>query len=952
MAVVITRKSCSFNEANAFYRVESYNASWRPATTSISVSLNASIGRIIPLTFANGWIFKWIVLSIYSDDVVANNRSILLHLQQNRGACTMPVASPWVVIFAWHWYTGWEEVFFSTTWTLPTGVVEGTRYFVKYKDANTFNISATADGTNINFTGTSTGTHYLWTTVSSKTATRLEYTSDFWTSSSLSQWFRHQYLNDVNFTGFDTDVTVDTTANKWRIVVFQTGWTSWRPQLWYGTDVWTYPHFAYCDTQVSLADWDILIVAHPCNIDKSFTTGCALGTSETAYNFAWMICFNPTATSKDDVWYLTCNSPVAPYTWTLKWTIVTNGRAGINLGSLTSRIPASNQLKIVFDTPLLWTVLPWFRWFFGKLSATYYRTGRSNNRIFWEYPTTIGTYLAADAELWQNKITVTWDITWWAINDTISIGWQNRIWLWEYKKYVIQSIDWQEITLTTNITTGKRFATGMVINLTQSKFWVVLQNNNTTGAGFVCMNPNALVFDWVFSLGVGYPSSSAEAKYYRDDYDEFLDNGFRNMSVEWNSNTAYVFAAAMNRIPRTNIDFTNWRWYRMQPNYPSGTTWRSNANYKCWKLIFRNVNTMCWYSGYPGISQERWDVDWFQNDNVRASWGMIASGRNWTIIKNVRINGCTAQGIIMNLNALNSTYENITINQSTTWFQNSSSAVSIGNTFNNITIGNLVACPSDYILLWYFDWVIKNSSWFITPWVWYETLNDSVPWTMVRFVNKENVATQDVVLATYGNLVRCWTGLTDTKVLIAWDNYSLRQEAIWWAISFMQKSPCGSRLGKSTFVSVYCDINSANYYAWVYKKPKLKITYDWWTVIEKEAVLQTGVQRVDLVFTPTTTIPEIIIEVISETDAIWTDAYVYRGHFEANIPTVRNLDNRVDALPLIDIGQLETNSTLVSDAVWKANPDFFETWTIGDWMKTINEWVQKASKLIPHNIDL
>lgn len=935
MTVVITRKSCSFNEANAFYRVESYNASWRPATTTTAVALNASAGRVIPLTFANGWVFKWIVLSIYWTDTVANDRSILLHLQQNRWACTMPVASPWVVTFNSHWYTGWEEVFFSTSWVLPTGVVAGTRYFVKYKDANTFNISATSGGTNINFTGTSTGTHYLRTTVSSKTATRLEYTSDFWTSTSVWLWYRHQYLNDVNFTGFGTDITVDTTANKWRIVAFSTGWTSWTPQLWYGTNVWTYPHFAYCNTQVSLNDTDILIVAHPCNIDKSFTTGCVLWTSETTYGFAWLVCFNPTATSKDDVWYLTCNSPAAPYTWTLKWTIVTNGRAGVNLGSLTSRIPAANQLKIVFDTPLLWTSTPWFKWFFGKTSTTYFLTGRSNNRILWEYPTTIGTYLAADAELLQNKITVTWDITWWAINDTISIGRQNVIGLWEYKKYIIQSISWQEITLTTNITTGKRFATGMVINLTQSKFWVVLQNNNTTGAGFICMNPNALVLDWVFSLGIGYLSSSAAGRYYWDDSDIFLDNGFRNMSVEWNSTTNYVFAWATSRIPRTNMDFTNWRGYRMQPNYPSSTSWVSNVNYKCGKLIFRNVNTMNSYAGYAGIAQERWDVDWFQNDNVRATHWFIMSWRSWSIFKNIRTNGCSTYGVYMNFNALNSSYRNISINQSTYGFWHASTAVSIGNSFDNITIWNIVDCTYDYLWQWYFDWVIKNSGWFITPAVWYENLNDSVPWTMFRFVNKEDVATQDVVWATYGNLTRCWTGLADTTVYWT-DSYSLRFDTIGWELMFCYDSPTGNIQWQSKIISVQCNIASANYWAGTYVLPKLTAIYDDWTELSCIAAQVTGWQKLFIPLETTTGSPIVRICLTTETDAIGADTYVYFWHFDWGIPTIRNMDNWADALPILDIWFLTATAATVRDAVMNADLSLYNlAWSFAKAIKTI-----------------
>jgi len=44
---------------------------------------------------------------------------------------------------------------------------------------------------------------------------------------------------------------------------------------------------------------------------------------------------------------------------------------------------------------------------------------------------------------------------------------------------------------------------------------------------------------------------------------------------------------------------------------------------------------------------------------------------------------------------------------------------------------------------------------------------------------------------------------------------------------------------------------------------------------------------------------------------------------ESNIPTIRLMDNRAEANPIVDIGQLETNSVLVADAVWKSNPILF-----------------------------
>jgi hypothetical protein len=68
------------------------------------------------------------------------------------------VATPGVVTIATAPSNG-NTVSFSTTGTLPTGIVAGTSYFVVNRTSTTFQISATSGGTAINFSGTQTGTH-------------------------------------------------------------------------------------------------------------------------------------------------------------------------------------------------------------------------------------------------------------------------------------------------------------------------------------------------------------------------------------------------------------------------------------------------------------------------------------------------------------------------------------------------------------------------------------------------------------------------------------------------------------------------------------------------------------------------------------------------------------------------------------------------------------------------
>lgn len=58
-----------------------------------------------------------------------------------------------------HPFQSGDEVSFTTTGTLPTGLVAGTTYFVNFPAANTFTLSATSSGPIINLTGSPSGTH-------------------------------------------------------------------------------------------------------------------------------------------------------------------------------------------------------------------------------------------------------------------------------------------------------------------------------------------------------------------------------------------------------------------------------------------------------------------------------------------------------------------------------------------------------------------------------------------------------------------------------------------------------------------------------------------------------------------------------------------------------------------------------------------------------------------------
>ena len=75
-------------------------------------------------------------------------------------AVTMTIASPCVVTWTEHQLPDKTAIRFTTSGSLPTGIVSGTVYFVQDSiTADTFYISATPGGAPINTSGTQSGTH-------------------------------------------------------------------------------------------------------------------------------------------------------------------------------------------------------------------------------------------------------------------------------------------------------------------------------------------------------------------------------------------------------------------------------------------------------------------------------------------------------------------------------------------------------------------------------------------------------------------------------------------------------------------------------------------------------------------------------------------------------------------------------------------------------------------------
>jgi len=109
-------------------------------------------------------------------EYVSNPRGNILEVYEDRmyvsgvntgdveaGTCTMTIASPAVVTKTAHGLRAGNKIVFTTTGTLPTGVIAGREYYVISTSltADTFQFSASPSGTAVNTSGSQTGTHTL-----------------------------------------------------------------------------------------------------------------------------------------------------------------------------------------------------------------------------------------------------------------------------------------------------------------------------------------------------------------------------------------------------------------------------------------------------------------------------------------------------------------------------------------------------------------------------------------------------------------------------------------------------------------------------------------------------------------------------------------------------------------------------------------------------------------------
>ena len=368
-------------------------------------------------------------------------------------------------------HTLWKQtVQFTTTGALPTGITANTVYYVNYIDANTYYIKTTPAAANSNFTGSTSGTHTAWTPID----------------------YAYRYMDDLFGTGttyglaftaltpflFQKNASVTTTANGYRFMLVQ-GDGSGSNVNCYTTnaDNASFVFLAWCNNTVSYTTSDAPVFTQPITIDQDVTfkgSQSIVGYTATALivGFAGMIC-TPAAGNRAYSSSGAGNAMLkidasASRTITVDGAVIVGSHAGLYFGTEDVPITYANKLTINYQVPPSFTsstasVSSW-----ADITLASIGPGGGVTMVkSGAYPTQRYATLTSDAATGQKDLVVD-DASGFAVNDYVYIT-KSEVTAptgnisTNATRYQIASIAGNTITLTANVTGEKRLTGGRVV---------------------------------------------------------------------------------------------------------------------------------------------------------------------------------------------------------------------------------------------------------------------------------------------------------------------------------------------------------------------------------------------------------------------------------------------------------------------------------------------------------
>lgn len=179
----MTEVAEDFDSADAAYKAASAAFQQNPRPRQIKIGYRNPANPImdeLDAIYAADPDFYWLGFTAEIRDTInqhlaadwAEARSVLSGLDSNdvstetaaaaadkTSTVTMTIAAPGVVTWTGHTLQDGDQVVFTTSGALPTGILAGTTYYVVNQATNTFQVAATPGGSAITTTGAQSGTH-------------------------------------------------------------------------------------------------------------------------------------------------------------------------------------------------------------------------------------------------------------------------------------------------------------------------------------------------------------------------------------------------------------------------------------------------------------------------------------------------------------------------------------------------------------------------------------------------------------------------------------------------------------------------------------------------------------------------------------------------------------------------------------------------------------------------
>ena len=589
------------------------------------------------------------------------------------------------------------------------------------------------------------------------------------------------------------------------------------------------------------------------------------------------------------------------------------------------------------------STVSWIRWY-ANASTTYSYNGRYQTFLYGATVNNQSAFLTANAAAGTKILTLDRDVSAdWAAWNTVVIGKQNVQWQWVTTIHTISTVVWNVVTLTANLWSYDRLSWAVVMNLTDTRYWIRL---NTATARNLYIEPwisSNFVLKWFHAYRV-YTSNANTVLHYLDDNPEAQIKSEVSNCVAYTDTTApwqFLGSIYVTRSWFDSDDFCGFRTTTLSNLYSNTLSYM-----KPWQSNITNHYMVSRYNTLFSWASINWPV-YFENiyiQNRYNSIGMYNYTRQWTF-KNINLRwwANAANYVALTVSAINSYMENVNIDLCTpaiklTWtnYNNKLVDVSLWVEATNVTdiwFTSPVFCSKV---------VFENCA--------YDTFDDvsyldADTGSNMAFTEIWWTTNRDKYKQPEGTITRTGDWLPDTTVHTSGTGkFAIRFEPVftWVPLTLWSDIPTGDITGKQMVVWVWCKINSANYYSWTYQMPRLTVHYDDWLYSAyAEAGQTTDRQYLFVPITPTTSFWQISVSFSADTDQISTDGYAYFDDFSTFYPpwvqlNLWGMDLFANAIPITPY--IATN---INAADVRAYPvtSLTTDWTIGKLIKKIYTFI-------------